>query len=290
MEAMRELARKLLAEGTVQVVIGYEEGRRGVKPVFITDPADAGRLVFNHRCVHNLATYLNPRRSHVARLGKPAVVVKGCDAAAVAALVRESQIKREDIVLIGVRCGGVFRSPEFQGELTADTIAPRCPTCTLRRPKKVDHLIGDPPENPPGVNVLDAQIHELEAKSPAERFAFWTEAFTRCVRCNACRQVCPLCHCDRCISDKTQPQWIESSAHPRGNMAWHMTRAMHMAGRCVGCGECERACPADIPLSLLYRKMSKTVETHFGFVATDDPDIPAPIGTFRKDDQEEFIR
>lgn len=106
MRELQELARDLLANGTVKVVIGYQEGPRGPRPAFITRPEGTGTLVFDHRCVHNLATYLNPRRSQVAHLGRPAVVVKGCDLKAAAAMVRETQFKREDVVLIGVRSGG----------------------------------------------------------------------------------------------------------------------------------------------------------------------------------------
>ena len=38
MKELQELAAKLLADGAVQVVLGYEEGPRGVRPAFITDP------------------------------------------------------------------------------------------------------------------------------------------------------------------------------------------------------------------------------------------------------------
>ena len=125
MKELRELARKLLGEGAVKVVIGYEEGPRGVRPALVTAPEQAERLVFDPRCVHNLATYLNPRRAHVARLGKPAVVVKACDARAVAGLVRESQLAREGVVVIGVRCGGVVRDPTMRPELSPETVSPR---------------------------------------------------------------------------------------------------------------------------------------------------------------------
>ena len=99
-----------------------------------------------------------------------------------------------------------------------------------------------------------------------------------------------MCFCERCVADKTQPQWIESSPHPRGNFAWHVTRALHQAGRCVDCGECERACPVDIPLGLLNRKLAQVVAEQFGHVAHRRPAVPSPVGAFRKDDPQEFIR
>ena len=47
MPELQDLARKLLSEDTVKVVIGYEEGPRGVRPAFITDPAQADKLIFD---------------------------------------------------------------------------------------------------------------------------------------------------------------------------------------------------------------------------------------------------
>jgi ferredoxin len=92
------------------------------------------------------------------------------------------------------------------------------------------------------------------------------------------------------VADKTVPPWIEPSPHLRGNLSWHVTRALHQAGRCVGCGECERACPAGIPLLLLNRKLQQVMATRYGFTVSDDPAVASPIGVYRLDDGPEFIR
>ncbi|HQP37831.1 MAG TPA: (Fe-S)-binding protein [Polyangiaceae bacterium] len=288
MKALQELARKLLEDKTVSVVIGYEEGPHGVRPAFITKPDQADRLIFDPRCVHNLATFLSPRRSHLVTLGKKAVVVKGCDARAIAGLVRETQIKRDDVVVIGVRCGGVTGDPMGDGKLTEKNVAPRCAVCDVREPKLADHLVGELPPAPPTPKGPD-MVAKLDAMTPEERWAFWQKELERCVRCHACREVCPMCFCERCIADKSMPQWIESSAHPRANLSWQMTRVLHMAGRCVGCGECVRACPANIPLGLILKKVAAVVEERYGYRVSDDPSVPAPIGTYRLDDKQEFI-
>jgi ferredoxin len=289
MQALKDLARQLLTEKTVGLFVGYEQGPRSARPAFITNPNDVDRLIFDSRCVHNLAAYLSPRRSHLTSLGKKAVVVKGCDARAVAGLIREGQLKREDIVIVAVRCGGVGSDPLNSSVLDEKSVSAKCDQCDVREPKLFDHIIGDLPKAPPASSYRKDRIAALDAMSTQERWAFWSEEMQRCIRCHACREVCPMCFCERCVADKTQPQWIESSPHPRANFAWQMTRVMHLAGRCIDCGECERACPSAIPLGLLTQKVAQVVLTRYGYRASDDPSIPTPIGAFRHDDQQEFI-
>jgi formate dehydrogenase (coenzyme F420) beta subunit len=290
MQELRELAKKLLQEKQVSAVLAYECDRRGVRPAFVAEPEDCDRLVFDHRCVQNLAAYLSPRRTHVAQLGRLAVVIKSCDARSVAGLFRESQLKREDVVLIGVRCGGVVRDPADSEQLNPENLAPRCAGCEQREPTLVDYMVGEPQAAPSGKSIREARLSEIEAMNSGERLSLWTSLLSQCTRCYACRQVCPMCFCERCIADKTQPAWIESSPHSRGNFAWHLTRALHLAGRCVDCGECERACPSGIPLGLLNRKVARIVADRYGYSVTDDPSKEAPIGAYRLDDEQEFIK
>jgi ferredoxin len=289
MQELRDLAAKLLSEGTVKAVLGWEQGPHGVRPAFVTKPEDASRLLFDHRSVHNLAAYLSPRRGLIKALGKLAVVVKPCDARAVAGLLRESQLERESVVLIGMRCGGVVANPESDAKLGPDSVAARCVQCDRREPSLADHVLGPAQPDPPRGKSRAERIAQLEAMSPDERLGYWGEVLARCTRCHACRQVCPLCFCERCIADKTQPQWIETSPHVRANLGWHITRALHLAGRCVDCGECERACHAGIPLNLLSRKVARVMQERFGYLVSDDPATPAPIGSYRQDDAQEFI-
>jgi formate dehydrogenase (coenzyme F420) beta subunit len=293
MKDLRDLARQLLTDGTVEVVVGWQDSPRGARPVFVDSPDDCDQLIFDTRCVHNLATYLNPRRFQVTELGRLAIVIKGCDAKAVAGLLREAQLTRDRVVLIGVRCGGVVEEHDAAKPppLTPETVMPRCHGCDNREPHLCDHLIGEPRPDPPVPLVtIEERIAALDALSPAGRWEYWTAQFAKCVRCYACRQVCPLCVCERCVADKSRPQWIETASHTRGNLAWNVTRAMHLAGRCVGCGECERFCPSGIPLSLLNRKLQQVVAERYDYRVSDDPEAVAPIGDFRLDDRQEFIK
>jgi len=191
-----------------------------------------------------------------------------------------------------VRCGGVVGEPSAlePPALTAETVSSRCWGCDVREPGSVDVLVGDAQPEPPVTAALDERVAALDALSPADRMAFWTKELSRCTQCYACRQACPLCFCERCIVEKTEPQWIETSPHPRGNFAWNLTRAQHLAGRCVGCGECERACPVGIPLGLINRKLQQVVYELYGYTVSEDPTVPAPIGAYATDDTQDFIR
>jgi ferredoxin len=277
-QRLRETARRLLQEGKVQVVIGYGPSKPGAAapPVLITRPEDADKLEWNGRCFANLAVYLT--RKEVKALGKAAVVVKGCDEKALVVLEKESQIDRAALSVIGMVCEGVG-TPR----------AAKCASCQVRVPRFADEVIGEaaqPAAAAPGPNGLD----RLMAKSPAERWAFWKTEFARCVKCYACRQVCPLCYCERCIADKNRPVVIDTSATPKGNFAWHITRAFHLAARCIGCGECTRACPAGIPLGLLNQALAQATEEDFGYRPGMDPQAEPVFGSWSPADKEDFIR
>jgi ferredoxin len=210
----------------------------------------------------------------------------------VAGLIRENQIERGNVVIIAVRCDGVLQDPGIDSELTGETISVRCGGCEVREPKLFDHYVNheNTPLEPIPVNTGRAeQIAALRKMTPAERRDFWSGHLSRCIRCHACREACPMCFCVQCTAEKSQPVWIDSSATPRANRAWQTMRVLHQAGRCVDCLECERACPEHIPLGLLARFVADTVERRFDYKTSDDPSVATPMGVYRTDDDEEFI-
>jgi formate dehydrogenase subunit beta len=266
-----EKARRLLTDGTATVIIGYERLADGrVAPAFVTRPEDCDRLVFDEQCYANLTNYLI--KPEVRELGRAAIISKGCDNRAINVLIREARLKRDEIYIVGVECPGMDKAI--------------CAWCDQKSPVTYDDLIPaatpPPPPNPP--------TDPLESMNPEQRWEYWMAEFSRCIRCYACRQVCPICHCKRCLAEKNQPQFIDSSPHPRGNLVWNLTRAFHMVGRCVECGECERACPMEIPLHRLSHSMRALVREGFEFVPGMDTETPPPLGDYREDDKEDFFQ
>jgi ferredoxin len=286
---LREKGRDLLAKSRVKLVLGYGPGYlgAGVRPLFVRRPEDADRLVWNDRCAENLSAYLvrEPILGAIKSGGQVAIVAKGCDARAIVALIQEKQIKRESVLVIGMVCDGVV--VEEAGAAGTPT---KCLECEWHTPPLCDELVGDKAAVKHKQGDASAEVKRILAMTPEERWNYWTDVFSRCIKCYACRQACPMCYCKECITEKSRPQWIDKSSGARGNLAYHWIRAMHLAGRCVGCGECRRACPMGIPVDILARYLTAKAEQAFGYKAGVDPNQEPFFVTFKDTDPEDFIR
>ena len=86
------------------------------------------------------------------------------------------------------------------------------------------------------------------------------------------------------------PQWVQPWAGTLPNIEWHFNRAMHMAGRCTGCGACGEACPLGIPIHLLTQKLLEDVDAEFGAKSGTLGQKGNALSTFDPSDKENFIR
>jgi coenzyme F420-reducing hydrogenase delta subunit/ferredoxin len=287
-EQLRQTAGELLADESVGTVLCYRRGTfpgRRV-PAMISDPELVDQLVWDQGCVTNLSAYLP---GMLERNQRVAMVVKRCDLGAVVGLIREDQVPRDRVVLIGVQCPGV---------VVGANAAAKCSTCS-GRPDEICDLVLTADEDEASGEVAvevpaegsdrrDEQVAYLETLSAPERWRYWQRQFARCVRCYACRAACPLCYCSSCISEKHRPQWISPVIDGSGNSAWNIVRAFHLAGRCTGCDECSRVCPADIRLDLINRKLALEVDRQYGS-ADLDLEARSALIDFRFEDGEEFV-
>lgn len=309
---MIERAKALLESGEVARVIGWKKGD------FYFDPSPASfetveelkDFVYNGFCGANLSKYLIQMSK---KEGKTAIFLKPCDSYSFNQLVKEHRVKRENIHVIAIECqgkldiekmkakgvdavmnveenGDTVKVSSFYGETTlekAEVLLSKCATC-----KGKTHQVKDEEiilnEMPASKNNRFDEVAKLEAMTEDERFAFWREQLQKCIRCNACRNVCPACSCVKCVFDNPA-SGIAAKANDDKfeEQLFHVIRAFHVAGRCTDCGECSRVCPQNIPLHLLNRKFIKDIDGFYGeYQAGEVADGKTPLTSYTEGDLE----
>ena len=313
-ETLIETAAALLADGTVDRVYGWKRGEfvYDVTPVLFRSAEEMrSDFVWDDFCGANFSKYLvgETRRGE----GRILVFLKPCDTYSFNQLLTEHRFDREKVYAVGVPCGGmadirrikeqagdgvtgVTRDGDtlvvhtlYDGDVTlplAECLPDRCLHCKSKKHVAYDMLLGEDGE------VLDSrrfdEVERLEAMTPDERFAFWQNELSRCIRCNACRDVCPACTCEKCVFDNPN-SGVENKAASDSfeEKMFHIIRAFHVAGRCTDCGECSRVCPQHIPLHLLNRKFIRDIDAFYGdYQAGEEAGQRAPLVNYTKEDIE----
>lgn len=314
-EKIRETAKKALANKEVEAILGWEKGEfwYDASPVMITEEKQAASLIWNPFCVSNLSKYLIKELRSKNKVG---VFLKGCDVLGFNQLLKDHRIDKDKVVVYGVPCVGMIDPEKVnkaglqkgiisvnrkddeicfvtkQGEKKVSGRQfdyDKCLVCRYPNPLTYQELMGEEVSRQVDPQTRFEEVDELEALSAEERAAYWAEQFSKCIRCNACRNVCPACSCEKCIFDNDAAEIAGKAKIDSEAQLFHITRAYHVAGRCVDCGECSRVCPVGIPLHKLNRKIIKDINALYGqYEAGVDPSVEAPLGTYTLSDTDPF--
>ena len=316
-QKLRSEAKSLLEQGKVDYIIGFEPGslKFTTTPLITSDRGDTSRLVINPFIVNNLSVYLTEVK------GRVGIVVKGCDSRSIVSLLQDNKIAREDIVILGTPCHGLIDLGKVEKLVGKDrdeiaginregdrvvvtvngndrefpipeVLYDNCLGCELPTPQEYDILLGEPtsPASDEGRVASQEEINRLKDTTPEQRWEFWRNEFDRCIRCYACRNICPACFCERCFVEETEPPWVLPVPRWQDNLVFQVMRNIHVAGRCTDCGECERACPVNIPLRRLSREMYDIVDELFHYKAGMDKDASPFLAAYEATDTGDFIR
>ncbi len=308
---IREIAKRVLEDGKVDVVIGYKKGSIPMvnEPVLIRDPNKVENLIWDSHCALNLCNYLTGRKDRIG------IIANGCNSRNIVTHIVENQIKREQLYIIGVPCTGmidhravtravndreILTVEESEDRFTVkgkdfeetfekkDFLQTNCAVCLHPNPVVYDEMVGEKVEVPEGVSPFK-DVEEIEKMDVQERWSFFAELVSPCIRCYACRNACPLCYCPTCFVDESDPQWVGKSIDPTDTMTFHFLRAYHCAGRCTDCGACERACPVGIPVRHFTKKLNKDALELFSWEAGLSLDQRPPLDVYRVDDYNDFV-
>ncbi len=287
---MRAVAKELLESGEATVVIGWEKGTMPYNstPVMIRSAAEVDKLIWDEYCQQNLSPYLI---DFIYTEDKVAIFAKGCDTRAYNRLIQDKRITADKCIIIGVPCSGM-KNAKAAARLPEGAEVPManaCKECRYPNPVVFDRKIGQD-VTPWCTEKNFADVEAIEAMGQDEKAAFWQSQYSKCIRCYACRNICPACNCTNCIFDQSASGWQSKDINASENEFYGVTRAFHVAGRCIECGQCEMVCPSDIPIMLMNKKFIKDIDTLFGaYEAGIETEGPTPLSHYEVSDPEEFM-
>lgn len=243
MDNIRNKVEKLFKEGTVAGYLGYKMVEGHPLPYLFT-PDNPEELAESVVAPGNARYPLDKLLQVLAANNSEAtfaIQVRGCDERGLNELYKWGQLDPEKVVLVGIAC------PQEQADYCE---------CSGPWASEIDYGEKCQPVE------KSLRVSRVEDLTSADALQEWLGHFARCVKCYGCRDVCPMCFCKECSLE--HPDLMSTGKVPP-DCIFQLVRAIHMAGRCIDCGLCEEACPADIPLRVLYKKGNALVKEYFDY-------------------------
>ena len=360
--AVTGLLKYALENKMVDAVLAVKKGvdLYDAVPTIITDPAEIGQTAGSLHCGTLLLSKLVKKYLDGAENMRLGVTVKGCDAMGLYELAKRNQVNLDNLLLIGVNCGGsvspvaarkmiaqkfgvdpndvvkeeidkgqfiiVTKDGQHKGismdELEEEGFGRRsnCRRCKMKVPRQADLACGNwgvigekagkatfvevcsekganlldaavkagaiasEPANPKGIEIrgkVENAMLKLGDKWRAryfeglgegkERLQTMMEDSSRCIKCYACIENCPICYCVECSTKK--PYLVPPGELPPPFM-FHLIRYAHVSDSCVNCGQCEENCPMEIANSLYMHALQVDMEKMFGHTPGVDMELP----------------
>ncbi|MDS1029987.1 4Fe-4S dicluster domain-containing protein [Bacillota bacterium LX-D] len=272
-EEMVRICHEIWEKGQAELILGFgvNEAAEFATPLFVRNKDDIGKLIWDGSCSPNLAKYV------LAKKEKVAIVAKPCDIRALVMYMIEKQITRDQVIIIGMECPGMQNGD--------NELHPWCAECKVHVPPIYNYLIKsenlveqkkmEEPQNSETSNAnLEANLQRLQAE------------LKKCIMCFSCRQACYGCYCTTCFMDRNIPNWQPNELDMGAKLNFHLGRFMHLAGRCVECGACERVCPSGVKIRYIIKDLTDFCEKVYGYQAGLDPNEVPVLTAFEQNDKE----
>lgn len=299
---VQSLLKSLFKSG--DLIISYKEsGIPGqMTPFFVRSSDKIDLISLTPFCINNLSVYLS-ELTHIELIGsgnkgKVFVTVKPCDVSSVLQIISDAQISKDKVTMIVFECDGIVSVKDIRDRILDDFSAietndnhlvvstmqkgniklnksdvtsakcKECSNCIL--PETYDYYFVGTEKKASKVSnknkISSTLVQDSLKRSDLKKLV--DAELTKCIRCNACRNICPACFCsDQCIMDKPKlvTPFISKENSLQNNILYHLIRFYHVAPNCTGCSECERVCPQNIKLSIFYKYLNRFTEKELGY-------------------------
>ena len=176
-DAVLARAKELLSNGTVNRVIGWEKGlfEDDQTPRVFTSVEELDKdFIYDDYSVATVSKYLI---KETKKEGKILAFLKANDTYSFNQLVKEHRVNRDNVYIVAVPSNGEAQKGKIH--VVYDEIMDTDGKISAKKEESLEDKEAFNKER-------FEMIAKLEAMTADERFAFWQNELSKCIRCNAC--------------------------------------------------------------------------------------------------------